>query len=317
MIIAWDFDGVLNLNHDGRRYVWEDAFLDAVGQPAADFGAFVFSSATPQVLTGQIDILDRLEAWTQAVPCKMSAAEILAFWLEQDARPDARMIAMVDRLKTHGTRQIITTNNEARRAAYISEQMGFGARMERVFASGPMGVAKPDPGYYTHVADAMKVPPGDLVLIDDKPENVEAAIASGWQGFHFTEARRETLLSMLEAHMSPNPALRLATYGTLAPGQVNHHHMGGMSGLWSRGTIHGHLHAEGWGAKHDCPGIHLAPDGEEVAVHIFTSPDLPDHWARLDAFEGAEYRRVSTMADTPDGPLPVSIYQLASAPGAA
>ena len=26
MIIAWDFDGVLNRNHDGTRYVWEDRF---------------------------------------------------------------------------------------------------------------------------------------------------------------------------------------------------------------------------------------------------------------------------------------------------
>ena len=103
---------------------------------------------------------------------------------------------------------------------------------------------------------------------------------------------------------------RLATYGTLAPGQVNHHQMDGMSGIWTKGTVRGHLHAEGWGAAHDCPGIVLGTDGEEVDVHIFTSADLPAHWDRLDAFEGTEYTRIITIADTEDGPIDVSIYQV-------
>lgn len=113
----------------------------------------------------------------------------------------------------------------------------------------------------------------------------------------------------------PNPtagraATRLATYGTLAPGQVNHHQMDGMTGTWSTGTVRGHLHEEGWGAAHNCPGMVIAPDGQEVPVHIFTSADLPAHWDRLDAFEGSEYRRIVTTAQTDDGPLEVSIYQV-------
>ncbi|MEM7058083.1 MAG: molybdenum cofactor guanylyltransferase MobA [Pseudomonadota bacterium] len=105
-------------------------------------------------------------------------------------------------------------------------------------------------------------------------------------------------------------ATRLATYGTLAPGQVNHHQLQNMPGAWSTGTVRGHLHREGWGAAHNCPGIVLDPDGQEVAVHIFTSPDLPAHWDRLDAFEGVEYRRITTTAETADGPVEVSIYQV-------
>ncbi|MEM0991048.1 MAG: molybdenum cofactor guanylyltransferase MobA [Pseudomonadota bacterium] len=115
---------------------------------------------------------------------------------------------------------------------------------------------------------------------------------------------------LARAEQIAGAATRLATYGTLAPGQVNHHHMDGMQGQWTTGTIRGHLQAEGWGAKHDCPGIVLDPKGDEVAVHVFSSPDLPGHWARLDAFEGAEYRRVTAMARTTDGEVAVSIYEL-------
>lgn len=107
------------------------------------------------------------------------------------------------------------------------------------------------------------------------------------------------------------PEFRLATYGTLAPGEVNAHQLDGLAGVWSKGRIRGTLIAEGWGADHGCPGIRLSDDSEAVETHIFTSADLPDHWARLDAFEGTEYRRTATVAETDAGTVEVYVYELA------
>ncbi len=103
-------------------------------------------------------------------------------------------------------------------------------------------------------------------------------------------------------------AMRLATYGTLAPGRVNHHQLAALEGFWRQGTVHGRLVEAGWGAKLGFPGLILDPAGEAVEVHVFESLELPDHWLRLDAFEGAGYRRVVAQARTPDGALDVSIY---------
>ena len=105
-------------------------------------------------------------------------------------------------------------------------------------------------------------------------------------------------------------ATRLATYGTLVPGQINAHQLDGLDGSWSTGVVRGHLSDDGWGAAHGCPGIRLDPGGAAVAVHIFTSPDLPSHWPRLDAFEGTGYQRRETWAETDAGPVAVSIYEL-------
>ena len=41
---------------------------------------------------------------------------------------------------------------------------------------------------------------------------------------------------------------RLATYGTLAPGRVNHHQLDGLEGQWLQGHVRGTLVASGWGA---------------------------------------------------------------------
>lgn len=108
---------------------------------------------------------------------------------------------------------------------------------------------------------------------------------------------------------------RLATYGTLAPGRVNHHELAMLEGRWLEGAVRGRLHAAGWGAAHGCPGVVLGADGDAVAVHVFESADLADHWARLDGFEGPGYRRVTATVETADGPVAAQIYELAVDPG--
>jgi gamma-glutamylcyclotransferase (GGCT)/AIG2-like uncharacterized protein YtfP len=60
------------------------------------------------------------------------------------------------------------------------------------------------------------------------------------------------------------------------------------------------------------PGIVLDADGPLVEVEVFESEALPNHWHRLDAFEGPGYRRVAVTATTDEGALTASIYVLAS-----
>ena len=106
---------------------------------------------------------------------------------------------------------------------------------------------------------------------------------------------------------------RLATYGTLAPGRVNHHQLAELPGRWLEGVVTGRLVEAGWGAELGYPGLvldlaDLDPAAGAVAVHLFESPELPGHWPRLDAFEGEGYRRVAAPVSTDEGPLPAWIY---------
>lgn len=103
---------------------------------------------------------------------------------------------------------------------------------------------------------------------------------------------------------------RLATYGTLAPGRPNHHQLNGLDGRWFGGEVHGWLHEAGWGAALGFPALILDPAAPAVSVQVFESRDLPDHWSRLDDFEGPGYQRVVTTVSTPEGDLSASIYAL-------
>lgn len=104
---------------------------------------------------------------------------------------------------------------------------------------------------------------------------------------------------------------RLAVYGSLAPGRPNHHHLAPLGGAWTPGVVRGRLVAEGWGAAIGFPGLELDPDGEAIAVQVLESDMLETHWARLDAFEGAGYRRVSVEVETGSGAVEAWIYALA------
>lgn len=114
--------------------------------------------------------------------------------------------------------------------------------------------------------------------------------------------------------MADDALRRLAVYGTLRPGARNHGVIDDhMEGRWRRGWIEADYYEDGWRGY---PGIVCRPGAPRVDVDVFESPELPQHWGRLDAFEGPGYRR-RTVAVHGLGPLPVEaqVYVLGSEPG--
>ncbi|MDB5733709.1 MAG: hypothetical protein JWN16_346 [Alphaproteobacteria bacterium] len=104
---------------------------------------------------------------------------------------------------------------------------------------------------------------------------------------------------------------RLAVYGSLAPGKPNAHKLAHLAGHWRKGMVRGKLVDEGWGAGMGFPALVLNDEAQTVPVDLLESPDLPAHWALLDAFEGAGYRRIATAVDVAGEKLPAYIYVLA------
>ena len=85
---------------------------------------------------------------------------------------------------------------------------------------------------------------------------------------------------------------RLAVYGTLAPGQPNHHVVAPLGGEWTDGLIEGDLLPAGWGAALGYPAFRPRAGGAAVAVQVLPAPSLATAWLTLDRFEGPEYQRI-------------------------
>lgn len=106
----------------------------------------------------------------------------------------------------------------------------------------------------------------------------------------------------------------LAVYGSLAPSEVNHDQLARLSGEWIEGHITGRLVMKGWGADLGYPALIPDDGGERLDIKLFHSSDLPDHWDRLDEFEGDGYRRAIISVNTDKGPVEAWIYLDADAP---
>jgi putative hydrolase of the HAD superfamily len=194
-LVVWDFDGVLNANIKDGRFIWADRVRAELGVDVDAFQEFVFvSGLIRDVVSGQKAIHDVVDAWLKLQGYDIKAEAFVERWFDLDAIPDRQVTGW---LTAYQGRSVIGTNNEAVRAAYIADVMGYGALVERVFASGPMGVAKPDAGFFAQIEAWAGVSGAEVLLIDDVLPNVEAAIARGWQGFHFTPKTRDDLPALL------------------------------------------------------------------------------------------------------------------------
>ena len=194
-LIAWDFDGVLNKGHQGGFDAWQAEFEADLGVSAAVFTDFVFSDGKfNAVLNGERDLLDLLTDYTTTHAVPHAPKAVLDYWLTKDAVVDPQVLGWLTACPIQG---VIATNNEQRRADYMWEVMGFKAHMAKIFASGPLGVKKPDGRFFAAIEEWSGLPPADILLIDDAEKNIHAASARGWQTFHFTDATRHNLPTVL------------------------------------------------------------------------------------------------------------------------
>jgi len=84
---------------------------------------------------------------------------------------------------------------------------------------------------------------------------------------------------------------RLFVYGTLAPGQVNHHYLESIPGDWQTATLPGWSLNQEWALETGYPGIAPSRGDTEVKGHLLSSNSLSKYWVTLDHFEGSEYVR--------------------------
>ena len=110
---------------------------------------------------------------------------------------------------------------------------------------------------------------------------------------------QELLIDLLLAF----PSQRLASYGTLSPGEVNHCIVGGIPGKWKDCLLLGQIREE--------EGLKIYKwdtYGDEIAAKILSSPDLPKRWGEIDRFEGARYGRGLTLACVDDQWIVANVY---------
>lgn len=128
---------------------------------------------------------------------------------------------------------------------------------------------------------------------------LDAANEARWKGYDPAPAEGSAADAERRLEAMFHASRALAVYGTLAPGQPNHHVVAPLGDEWMDGVIEGELLPTGWGATLGYPAFRPRAGGADVAVQVLASPMLPGAWPELDRFEGPEYRRILVPVFTP------------------
>jgi 2-haloacid dehalogenase len=94
-------------------------------------------------------------------------------------------VRLMRALKRRGVPVFALTNFGAGSFEVARGAMDFLSEFDRAYVSGRLGLIKPDPAIYAAVEADCGIAPERLLFVDDKPENIAAAEARGWQGHLF------------------------------------------------------------------------------------------------------------------------------------
>ncbi len=125
--------------------------------------------------------------------------EFIAFMLTQSQLLPDGAIGILAELAASDHYLLGALNNEARETnEYRFEKFGLRKHFKVALSSCYLGLRKPDLAIYKRALDILGRPPERILFIDDREENVAAAVVAGMHGIRFTgaEALRAELVSL-------------------------------------------------------------------------------------------------------------------------
>jgi putative hydrolase of the HAD superfamily len=183
-VVVFDYGEVLSKSpseHDRQ------GILDAAGAAADTFWP-AYWRHRDDLDHGTVTVADYWVRVGADLGLEFGAAEVQQLWAS-DFRSwisvEPGSIEVLHDLAEGGTRLALLSNagfdfgDPFRRAP-------FARYFEQIFVSAELGMIKPDPQIYRHVARELGIEPAAMVFIDNKQVNVDGAVEAGVTGHVFT-----------------------------------------------------------------------------------------------------------------------------------
>jgi putative hydrolase of the HAD superfamily len=183
-----DVDGVLVRGPPGWR--WDEDLEADLGIKPDDLQRQFFTPHFADVVFGRAELEERLALALPAFAPHVTARQLIAYWFEKDAHLDHQLLADLATVRARGIQLHLATVQEQRRADYLWTTLGLKDHFDGLHHSAAYGVGKPDPAYFSAVERRTGFTAAELLLIDDRQTNVDAAVAAGWGGVLWTGQQR-------------------------------------------------------------------------------------------------------------------------------
>jgi putative hydrolase of the HAD superfamily len=176
-----DADGVLQRVPNG----WEESMRPALEGRLDDVDGFLAAAylAERPALTGTVRWLDVLPGLLDRWGIPGSYDDLVHVWLSIEPVPGVR--ELVEALRAKGIRCCLATNQDVVRGEFMHDELGYGDLLDETFYSYELGVAKPDPAYFSTILERLDVPAAEALFVDDNVVNVESARSVGLHAEHW------------------------------------------------------------------------------------------------------------------------------------
>jgi putative hydrolase of the HAD superfamily len=188
--ILWDIGGVLLTNgwdHEGRAEV-----LKQFGVDKAEFEEF-HPEANDEWEKGLISVEEYLNRTLFRKPRSFTAEEFIgAMKAQSKVLPDSAL-GILEELAASETVDLGMLNNEAAELNdYRIEEFGFRAYFDVFFSSCYVGLRKPGEQIYRLALSVLQAEPQEVLFIDDRKGNVEAARSLGIHALQYEGSAKLT-----------------------------------------------------------------------------------------------------------------------------
>jgi putative hydrolase of the HAD superfamily len=195
--VLFDCDGVLQRPSND----WAGEIASLTGLEGDRLDAFLddVSAAEQPVLNGSEPYAGPLAAVLADWDLDVDVAQLLLVW--QHLVVDRGMLDAVGSLRAQGLVCAIATNQHRERGVYLRRELGYERLFDPMVISAEIGFAKPDPAYFRHALDRLRLPARAVLFVDDVLANVESARSVGLVAEHFAkDAGRPELDRILALH---------------------------------------------------------------------------------------------------------------------
>jgi putative hydrolase of the HAD superfamily len=178
-LYIFDMGGVVSRNSNPAPAM--AAHLEFDGATMIEYGREDFEELT----TGKISPAEFARRFSRKSG-KPIDEQLLSRYFKPELDPE--VVAIVESLK-NGARIVAGTNTIGPHYD-VHLRRGDYDIFHAVYASHIMGLAKPDPAFYTYILEHENCPPGRAVFVDDLPANVEAAGSLGIHSVLYKDAEK-------------------------------------------------------------------------------------------------------------------------------
>lgn len=189
--VLFDADGVLQRLRDG--------WLEDLTSLTSEEFVLEFFRADGRAMAGDHDFAVSAKQLCDEFGIRADVDDVLEPSHRID--PDQAVLDEVRALQKRGLKCALGTNQQSERGTWMQENLPYPDLFDASFYSFELGVAKPDPEYFTSITRRLRVPAEQVFFLDDKQVNVEAARSIGMTAEVFpVDGGIEALRPLLTAH---------------------------------------------------------------------------------------------------------------------